>query len=106
MPCISRPPNTTQRSCRLWVRPFAINSSNAVRSVTAWGCLGGISFFTRKMQFEHAAFAHFVELLRRRLVPRYIRREQERQEAFDARYCESSTESPSTENTDSDNDSL
>ena len=58
------------------------------------------------MQFEHAAFAHFVELLRRRLVPGHIRREQERQEAFDARYCETSTECPSTVNTESDNDSL
>ena len=58
------------------------------------------------MQFEHAAFAHFVELLRRRQVPGWFRREQERQESFEARYCETSTECPTTENTESDNDSL
>ena len=58
------------------------------------------------MLFEHAAFAHFVELLRRRLVPGNIRREQEQQEAFEARYCETSTECPSTANTESDSESL
>ena len=55
------------------------------------------------MQFEHAAFAHFIELLRRRLVPGHIRREQQRQEDFDARYCTTSTECSSRENT-SDNE--
>ena len=59
-------------------------------------------FLYRKMQFEHAAFAHFVELLRRRNVPGYIRREQERQQVFDARYCDTSTECPDTSDTESD----
>ena len=54
------------------------------------------------MTFEHAAFAAFVELLRKRQVPGYIRREQERQEAFEARYCETGTECPNTANTESD----
>ena len=58
------------------------------------------------MTFEHAAFAAFVELLRRRQVPGWFRREQERQEAFEARYCETSTECPSTANTESDIESL
>ena len=56
------------------------------------------------MELQHAAFAHFVELLRRRNVPGYIRREQERQQVFDARYCDTSTECPSTAHTDSDTD--
>ena len=56
------------------------------------------------MQFEHAAFAHFVELLRRRNVPGWLRREQERQETFDARYCDTETEY-CTSKTDSEEES-
>ena len=56
------------------------------------------------MTSEHAAFAAFVELLRRRQVPGGHRREQERQEAFEARYCETSTEYTSTANEESESE--
>ena len=56
--------------------------------------------------FEHAAFAHFVELLRRRIVPGWLQREQHRQELFDTLRCDTSTECPSTAHTDSDTESL
>ena len=56
------------------------------------------------MTSEQAAFAAFEELLRRRQVPGWHRREQERQEAFEARYCETSTECPSTANEESESE--
>ena len=72
----------------------------------------GLNLFRRhfvplleSMQFEHAVFARFVELLRRRIVPGWVQREQHRQELFDALRCDTSTECPST-HTDSDTDSL
>ena len=85
-----------QALCHKFVQSGAVGLNNFRRHIV----------FNRKMQLQHAAFAHFVELLRRRNVPGYIRREQERQQTFDARYCDTSTECPSTENTDSDCDSL
>ena len=51
---------------------------------------------------EHAAFAALIELLRRRPVPGWQRREEERQASFEARYCETSTEYTSTTNEESD----
>ena len=51
---------------------------------------------------HHAAFAALVELLRRRPVPGWQRREEERQANFEARYCETSTEYNSTANEESD----
>ena len=39
---------------------------------------------------EHAAFTALTELIRRRLVPGWQRREEERQASFEARYCETS----------------
>ena len=45
---------------------------------------------------EHAAFTALTELLRRRLVPGWQRREEERQASFEARYCETETEYTST----------
>ena len=51
---------------------------------------------------EHAAFAALTELLRRRLVPGWQRREEERQASFEVRYCETSTEYTSTTNEESD----
>ena len=51
---------------------------------------------------EHAAFAALTELLRRRLVPGWQRREEERQARFEARYCETSTEYTSTTNEQSE----
>ena len=51
---------------------------------------------------EHAAFAALTELLRRRLVPGWQRREEERQESFEARNCASSTEYTNTTNEESD----
>ena len=51
---------------------------------------------------EHAAFTALTELLRRRLVPGWQRREEERQASFEARYCETSTEYTSTTNEESD----
>ncbi len=53
---------------------------------------------------QHAAFAALVELLRRRPVPGWQRREEERQANFEARYCETSTECPSTANEQSDSE--
>ena len=53
---------------------------------------------------QHAAFAALVELLRRRPVPGWQRREEERQANFEARYCETSTECPSTANEESDSE--
>ena len=50
---------------------------------------------------EHAAFTALTELLRRRLVPGWQRREEERQASFEARYCETETEYTSTQNEDS-----
>ena len=47
---------------------------------------------------EHAAFTALIELLRRRLVPGWQRREEERQASFEARYCETETEYASTAN--------
>ena len=49
-----------------------------------------------------AAFAALVELLRRRPVPGWQRREEERRASFEARYCETSTEYTSTTNEESD----
>ena len=53
---------------------------------------------------EHAAFTALTELLRRRLVPGWQRREEERQASFEVRYCETSTEYTSTTNEESDKD--
>ena len=51
---------------------------------------------------QHAAFAALVELLRRRPVPGWQRREEERQANFEARYCDTSTEYTSTTNEQSE----
>ena len=50
-----------------------------------------------KMTPEHASFNVFTELLRRREVPGWQRREAERQAMFEARYCDTETEYRSTE---------
>ncbi len=51
---------------------------------------------------QHAAFAALVELLRRRSVPGWQRREDERQASSEARYCETRTEytRPANEHSD------
>ena len=46
---------------------------------------------------EHASFDVFTELLRRREVPGWQRREAERQATFEARYCDTETDYRSTE---------
>ena len=46
----------------------------------------------------------FIELLRRRLVPGWQRREEERQASFEARYCETETEYASTTNEQSEDE--
>ena len=46
---------------------------------------------------EHASFDVFTELLRRRPVPGWQRREAERQATFEARYCDTETDYRSTE---------
>ena len=51
---------------------------------------------------EHAAFTALTELLRRRLVPGWQRREEERQASFEARHCETETEYTSTTNEESE----
>ncbi len=53
---------------------------------------------------EHAAFTALIELLRRRLVPGWQRREEERQANFEARRCESETEYTSTTNEQSEDE--
>ena len=45
---------------------------------------------------ERAVFFHLIELLRKREVPGFERREAERQAEFEARYCETETEYCST----------
>ena len=42
----------------------------------------------KEMTPEHASFNVFTELLRRREVPGWQRREAERQATFEARYCD------------------
>ncbi len=51
---------------------------------------------------EHAAFTALTELLRRRLVPGWQRRQEERQATFEARHCETETEYTSTTNEESE----
>ena len=51
----------------------------------------------KKMTPEHASFNVFTELLRRREVPGWQRREAERQATFEARYCDTETDYRSTE---------
>ena len=51
----------------------------------------------KEMTPEHAAFNMFTELLRRREVPGWQRREAERQATFEARYCDTETEYRSSE---------
>ncbi len=46
---------------------------------------------------EHASFDVFTELLRRRPVPGWQRREAERQATFEGRYCDTETDYRSTE---------
>ena len=48
-------------------------------------------------QFAAFAFARLTELLRRREVPEAERREAQRQEDFETRYCDTETEYCSTE---------
>ena len=45
---------------------------------------------------ERAVFFRLIELLRKREVPGFERREAERQAEFEARYCETETEYCST----------
>ena len=52
---------------------------------------------------EHASLTLLTELLRRREVPGFQRREAERQAVFEARYCDTETECRSTE-TDEDSE--
>ena len=57
----------------------------------------------KKMTPEHASLTLFTELLRKREVPGFQRREAERQAVFEARYCDTETECRSTE-TDEDSE--
>ena len=52
---------------------------------------------------EHASLIFFTEMLRKREVPGFQRREAERQAVFEARYCDTETEYRST-NTDEDSE--
>ena len=51
----------------------------------------------------HASLHLLIELLRKREVPGFQRREAERQAVFEARYCDTETECRSTE-TDEDSE--
>ena len=53
---------------------------------------------------ERAVFLSLIELLRKREVPGFERREAERQEEFEARYCETETEYCSTKMDEEDSD--
>ena len=57
----------------------------------------------KKMTPEHASLTLLTELLRKREVPGFQRREAERQAVFEARYCDTETECRSTE-TDEDSE--
>ena len=50
------------------------------------------------------SFARLVELLRKREVPGFERREAERQAEFEARYCETETEYCSTKTNEEDSE--
>jgi len=57
----------------------------------------------KKMTPEHASLTLLTELLRKREVPGFQRREAERQAVFEARYCDTETECRGTE-TDEDSE--
>ena len=57
-------------------------------------------------QFATFAFVRLTELLRKREVPGFERREAQRQADFEARYCDTETEYCNTETADENEEAL